>query len=130
MRVLRRVRVIRGLAVGSCVLAGLLVGATPALATDPLTRCRSGAWWAGFSAGPYPLEGGRPSNGTFVYGDPSVVLPGDVYRIDGTGSIKIGGWPWDGSYGTAGTGWGNLADNIYYPAQGAPKYSLVGIFKR
>jgi hypothetical protein len=101
-------------------------GVTPALAADPLTQCQSGAW--GFSSGPYTLEGGSPSYGTFGYGYPSLVLPGDVYRIDGTGSIKIGSWPWDGSYGTAGAGWGNVADNDSYPMKGVPKYSLVGTY--
>lgn len=125
IHVLQR-RSMRGLAVVSCVLAGILVvgGATPALASDPLTRCQSGEW--GFSSGPYTLEGG-PS-GTFGYGFPDLIQPGDVYRIDGTGSIKIGEWPWDGSYGTAGAGWGNLADNNNYPLRGVPKYSLVGKF--
>jgi hypothetical protein len=121
----RRIRLTRGLSVVSCVLVGILVagGTTPALANDPLTRCQSGAW--GSSSGPYTLDG---QWSPFIYGHPDVVRPGDVYRIDGTGSIKIGSWPWDGSYDTAGAGWGNLADNDYYPAPGTPKYSLVGKF--
>lgn len=121
-------RRIRGLAVILCALGGMfVVGATPALAADPLTQCRSGTWGS-WSSGPHTLDGAWPASGTFVYGYPSLVLPGDVYRIEGTGFIKIGKWPWDGSYGTAGAGWGNLADNIYYPMRGAPKYSLVGTF--
>lgn len=126
MSALRKKRVIRGLAVVFGTLAGTLVAGstTPATAADPLAQCESGAW--GFSSGPYTLEG---QSGTISYGYPDLMRPGDVYRIDGTGSIKIGDWPWDGSYGTAGAGWGNPADNNNYPLPGAPKYSLVGKFQ-
>jgi len=119
------VRAIRRIVAISCLLAAAVTmgAAAPAQASDPLTQCRSGEW--GFSSGPYTLPG-NPS--VFAYGCPTLVRPGDVYRIDGTGSIKIGSWPWDPSYGTAGAGWGNQADNGSYPVPGAPKYSLVGIF--
>lgn len=117
MRAIRRFS-----AVASLLAVVIMVSnAAPARASDPLTQCRSGAW--GFSSGPYDLRG----SSAMGYGYPDLVQRGDVYRIDGTGSIKIGEWPWDPSYGAAGMGWGNLADSSY-PLPGAPRYSLIGTF--
>jgi hypothetical protein len=105
----------------AALTATTIIDVAPPAAAEPLRDCQAGAW--GTSAGPITLAGNSAFAGS-VLGD---VRPNDVFRVDWiSGQVKIGEWPWDPWYGTSGAGWGNLADNSYYPVPGVPKYSLVG----
>ncbi|RAY14073.1 hypothetical protein DPM19_17510 [Actinomadura craniellae] len=56
------------------------------------------------------------------FGHPVGIGPGDVVRLTASGSIKIGGWPWDPSFGPEGTS--QLGDASFPAAQ--RRYALVG----
>jgi hypothetical protein len=107
----------------TAMLAGGLAALAQPAAAEPLSDCQAGA--RGTTAGPITLRGSS-ALGVSVLGD---VRPHDVFRVDWVGGqVKIGEWPWDPSYGTPGAGWGNLADDRFYPVWGVPKYSLVGVY--
>ncbi|NQE91539.1 hypothetical protein [Nocardia terpenica] len=112
------------LAVVALTAMTVICVAQPA-AAEPLRDCQAGV--PGASVGPITVAGNSVFTGSVL----ADVRPNDVFRVDWiSGQVKIGEWPWDPSYGTAGAGWGNLADNRYYPVPGVPKYSLVGKVRR
>jgi hypothetical protein len=111
-------------AVLSSLLGGISVfAATPASASaqSALDACRSNA--------PAPIT--QPlsivnSQWDAFYGYPDQIWPGDVIRVTASGSIKIGSWPWDPSYGPKGSN--DWPDSVYYPAQNQHRYSLAGLW--
>lgn len=118
----RRLRNLLALPAMLTLLAGTVVAAQPASASpeSALAACRENR------AVPKHSLSIVNSQWSAFFGHPDAIWPGDVVRITATGSIKIGSWPWDPSYGPEGAP--QWPDSPYYPAPNQPKYSLAGLF--
>jgi hypothetical protein len=93
-----------------------------AVVSPAMQACLSGE---SAQAGSDPVIGSTPdAPPSNFYGYPNAIWTGDVIRVTASGSIKIGGWPWDPSFDP--TGSTEMADSSFPALQ--RKYALVGEF--